>query len=256
MKAKNIVFAGIIACISFSLLTACQEEGLVLNSNDVSYVAFAKDMTKDTTKVCFEFYALEEGMDVKIAEVPIEVSVIGKMQDKDLEFTLSVDTERSTFPASQCILPEKCTIKHGQLLDTIYVKLKNSDDLKKSTKLLVLKINEEGEVREGVVSNSRAVIVATDELIKPEWWDYKDMSGEYSSVDQYYLGEYSQRKYRLFLKILQDNDDVSFDGKDRGKLRKYALLLKYMVAEMNAGRKPEDYLKDEDGKTIEIPVAG
>lgn len=69
-------------------------------------------------------------MDVKIAEVPIEVSVIGRIQDKDLEFTLSVDTEKSTFPMSQCILPEKCTTKHGQLLDTIYVKLKNSGGLK------------------------------------------------------------------------------------------------------------------------------
>jgi hypothetical protein len=154
MKAKNIVLAGIIACIGLSQLASCQEEGLVMNSNDVSYVAFAKDMTKDTTRVCFEFYALEEGMDVKIAEVPIEVSVIGRIQDKDLEFTLSVDTEKSTFPMSQCILPEKCTIKHGQLLDTIYVKLKNSEDLKESTKLLVLKINEEGEVREGVVFQS------------------------------------------------------------------------------------------------------
>lgn len=156
---------------------------------------------------------------------------------------------------SQCILPEKCTIKHGQLLDTIYVKLKNSEDLKESTKLLVLKINEEGEVREGVVSNSRAVIAATDELIKPEWWDYKDLfDGEYSSVDQYYLGEYSKTKYRLFLKILQDNDDILFDGKDRGKLRKYALLLKYKVAEINADA--EEPLKDEYGNIIEVPVAG
>lgn len=255
MKAKNIVLAGIIACIGLSQLASCQEEGLVMNSNDVSYVAFAKDMTKDTTRVCFEFYALEEGMDVKIAEVPIEVSVIGRIQDKDLEFTLSVDTEKSTFPMSQCILPEKCTIKHGQLLDTIYVKLKNSEDLKESTKLLLLKINEEGEVREGVVSNSRAVIAATDELIKPEWWDYKDLfDGEYSSVDQYYLGEYSKTKYRLFLKILQDNDDILFDGKDRGKLRKYALLLKYKVAEINADA--EEPLKDEYGNIIEVPVAG
>lgn len=53
MKAKNIVLAGIIACIGLSQLASCQEEGLVMNSNDVSYVAFAKDMTKDTTRVCF-----------------------------------------------------------------------------------------------------------------------------------------------------------------------------------------------------------
>lgn len=82
------------------------------------------------------------------------------------------------------------------------------------------------------------------------------IDGTYSSVDQYYLGEYSKTKYRLFLKILQDNDDVLFDGKDKGKLRKYALLLKYMVAEINAGCDAEDQLKDEYGNIIEIPVAG
>lgn len=65
MKAKNIVLAGIIACIGLSQLASCQEEGLVMNSNDVSYVAFAKDMTKDTTRVCFEFYALENGINGK-----------------------------------------------------------------------------------------------------------------------------------------------------------------------------------------------
>lgn len=53
----------------------------------------------------------------------------------------------------------------------------------------------------------------TDRLVKPEWWDYKDLyDGEYSSVDWYYLGDYSDTKYRLFLKVLQENDDVLFDG--------------------------------------------
>lgn len=50
---------------------------------------------------------MEEGMDVKIAEVPIEVAISGKVQDKDLEFTIGIDESLSTYPASQCILPEK-----------------------------------------------------------------------------------------------------------------------------------------------------
>lgn len=50
-------------------------------------------------------------MDVKIAEVPIEVAISGKVQDKDLEFTIGIDESLSTYPASQCILPEKCILK-------------------------------------------------------------------------------------------------------------------------------------------------
>lgn len=56
--------------------------------------------------------------------------------------------------------------------------------------------------------------------------------------------------------MLQENDDVLFDGKDKVKLRKYSLQLKYMVEEINAGRDPDDPLRDETGAIIEIPVVG
>ncbi|QIU93658.1 DUF4843 domain-containing protein [Bacteroides faecium] len=259
MKMKNILLTGMMACIGISLFFSCQEEGLVLNGNDVSYINFNKDLTKDTTRISFEFYPLGEGMDVKIAEVPIEVAIFGKIQDKDLEFTIAIDEKMSTFPASQCILPEKCVFKSGQLLDTIYVKLKNFPDLKTTTKFVALRINAGDEVGEGIANYSRAIIAVTDRLVKPDWWDYKDIEyyGEYySSVDWYYLGDYSDTKFRMFLEVLQENDDELFDGKDRVKLRKYSLSLKYKVAEENARRGPDNPLRDEKGVIIEVPVAG
>lgn len=255
MKMKNILLAGVMAYMGISLLISCQEEGLVVNGNDISYINFNKDLTKDTTRISFEIYPLEEGMDVKIAEVPVEVAIFGKIQDKDLEFTISQDENMSTLPASQCILSEKYVFKGGQLLDTIYVKIKNSPDLKTTTKYIALKINAEGEVGEGVATYSRAIIAVTDRLVKPDWWDLKDMDGEYSTVDYYYLGFYSNTKYRMFLEILRENDDELFDGKDKVKLRKYSLLLKYEVAEYNELH-PDDLLRDEKGELIEVPVAG
>ena len=255
MKMKNILLAGVMAYMGISLLISCQEEGLVVNGNDISYINFNKDLTKDTTRISFEIYPLEEGMDVKIAEVPVEVAIFGKIQEKDLEFTISLDENMSTLPASQCILSEKYVFKGGQLLDTIYVKIKNSPDLKTTTKYVALKINAEGEVGEGVATYSRAIIAVTDRLVKPDWWDLKDMDGEYSTVDYYYLGFYSNTKYRMFLEILRENDDELFDGKDKVKLRKYSLLLKYEVAEYNELH-PDDLLRDEKGELIEVPVAG
>ncbi len=255
MKMKNILLAGVMAYMGISLLISCQEEGLVVNGNDISYINFNKDLTKDTTRISFEIYPLEEGMDVKIAEVPVEVAIFGKIQEKDLEFTISLDENMSTLPASQCILSEKYVFKGGQLLDTIYVKIKNSPDLKTTTKYIALKINAEGEVGEGVATYSRAIIAVTDRLVKPDWWDLKDMDGEYSTVDYYYLGFYSNTKYRMFLEILRENDDELFDGKDKVKLRKYSLLLKYEVAEYNELH-PDDLLRDEKGELIEVPVAG
>ena len=98
MKMKNILLAGIMVCMGISLLVSCQEEGLVVNGNDISYINFNKNLTKDTTRISFEIYPLEEGMDVKIAEVPVEVVIFGKIQDKDLEFTISLDENMSTLP--------------------------------------------------------------------------------------------------------------------------------------------------------------
>jgi len=56
--------------------------------------------------------------------------------------------------------------------------------------------------------------------------------------------------------VLQENDDVLFDGKDKVKLRKYSLQLKYKVEEINAQRDPNDPLRDEAGEIIEVPVVG
>ena len=242
MEMKNILLAGVMVYMGISLLVSCQEEGLVVNGNDISYINFNKNLTKDTTRICFEIY-------------PLEVAIFGKIQDKDLDFTVSLDENMSTLPVSQCILPEKCVFKSGQLLDTIYVKIKNSPDLKTSTKYVALRINAEGEVGEGVATYSRAIIAVTDRLVKPDWWDFKDMyDGQYSTVDYYYLGFYSETKYRMYLEILKENDEL-FDGKDKVKLRKYSLLLKYEVAEYNELH-PGDPLRDEKGELIEVPVAG
>lgn len=54
-ERNNILLAGIMTVVGMLLFISCQEEGLVMNGNDVSYVSFGKDMTKDTTRVCFEF---------------------------------------------------------------------------------------------------------------------------------------------------------------------------------------------------------
>lgn len=253
MKLRNILLAGVLVCGGITFFSACQEEGIVVNGNDVSYVGFKKDIRVDTTAVCFRFYGLEEGADEKVAEIPIEVTVCGKVQHKDLEFTIGIDEALSTLPKSQCILPERCVIKNGQLVDTIYVKLKNSPNLKNETKLLVLKVNADGEVAEGIAIYSRAILAVTDRLFKPDWWSFCDLyDGEYSSVDWYYLGDYSEEKYKMFLDELQ-KDNMVFDGKDKQVLRKYCLRLKYTLKRLSDAGTPA---LDENNAPITVPVAG
>ena len=76
-----------------------------------------------------------------------------------------------------------------------------------------------------------------------------------NSVDWYYLGEYSEKKYQMFLDELK-KDDIVFDGKNKQVLRKYSLRLKNTLKQMNAGKDMEDWVKDENNDVITVEVAG
>mgnify|MGYP003207833480 CR=1 FL=1 len=99
MKIKYAIWGALI-CIADLMLISCEEKGLLVNSNDTAYLRFANDMTKDTTTVSFKMY--NEGED---AEIPIEVSVYGQIQEDDLHFNVSVDAEyKPCLPTYMCCL--------------------------------------------------------------------------------------------------------------------------------------------------------
>lgn len=256
MNIKNFIIPAIACFCCSSFFISCEEKGLMVNDNDVSYIIFAKDMTKDTTTVSFKVY--NEG---EVPEIPLEVSVYGKVQDKDLKFSVSVDKDRTTLPANLYELPTECLIEKGQLTGSAYIKLKNSEILSTNTLILALKIDEKEEVREGARQYSRAIVAVTDRLFKPSWWSVADTGGAdtpLNSVEEYYLGIYLEDKYKMFLDELK-KDDMVFDGKNKQVLRKYALKLKNTLKDINAERATQGLGPLVDEKTqleITVPVAG
>ena len=256
MNIKNFIIPAIACFCCSSFFISCEEKGLMVNDNDVSYIIFAKDMTKDTTTVSFKVY--NEG---EVPEIPLEVSVYGKVQDKDLKFSVSVDEDRTTLPANLYELPTECLIEKGQLTGSVCIKLKNSEILSTNTLILALKIDEKEEVREGARQYSRAIVTVTDRLFKPSWWSVADTGGAdtpLNSVEEYYLGIYLEDKYKMFLDELK-KDDMVFDGKNKQVLRKYALKLKNTLKDINAERAAQGLGPLVDEKTqleITVPVAG
>lgn len=237
-------------------MTSCSEEGLMANSNDTAYIVFNKDFTKDTTTVSFKMY--NDGETPRIA---IPVSVYGQVQSEDLHFQLTADESRTTLPAGLYAIPTDCVIKAGQLTDTVYVELSKSAEMQTNTYYLALQVVEEGKVRQGTKEYARAIISVTDRLFKPDWWSVNDVGSDdnpYNSVDLYYLGEYLEDKYQLFLNELK-KDDVVFDGSNKQVLRKYAIKLKNTLKDINAERAAQGLGNLTDTKTgmvIEVPVAG
>lgn len=256
MNIKNFIIPAIACFCCSSFFISCEEKGLMVNDNDVSYIIFAKDMTKDTTTVSFKVY--NEG---EVPEIPLEVSVYGKVQDKDLKFSVSVDEDRTTLLANLYELPTECLIEKGQLTGSVCIKLKNSEILSTNTLILALKIDEKEEVREGARQYSRAIVTVTDRLFKPSWWSVADTGGAdtpLNSVEEYYLGIYLEDKYKMFLDELK-KDDMVFDGKNKQVLRKYALKLKNTLKDINAERAAQGLGPLVDEKTqleITVPVAG
>ena len=256
MNVKNFIIPAIACFCCSSFFISCEEQGLMVNDNDVSYIIFANDMTKDTTTVSFKVY--NEG---EVPEIPLEVSVYGKVQDKDLKFSVSVDEDRTTLPANLYELPTECLIEKGQLTGSVCIKLKNSEILSTNTLILALKIDEKEEVREGARQYSRAIVTVTDRLFKPSWWSVADTGGAdtpLNSVEEYYLGIYLEDKYKMFLDELK-KDDMVFDGKNKQVLRKYALKLKNTLKDINAERAAQGLGPLVDEKTqleITVPVAG
>lgn len=256
MNVKNFIIPAIACFCCSSFFISCEEQGLMVNDNDVSYIIFANDMTKDTTTVSFKVY--NEG---EVPEIPLEVSVYGKVQDKDLKFSVSVDEDRTTLPADLYELPTECLIEKGQLTGNVYIKFKNSEILSTNTLILALKIDEKEEVREGARQYSRAIVTVTDRLFKPSWWSVADTGGAdtpLNSVEEYYLGIYLEDKYKMFLDELK-KDDMVFDGKNKQVLRKYALKLKNTLKDINAERAAQGLGPLLDEKTqleITVPVAG
>ena len=237
MNIKNFIIPAIACFCCSSFFISCEEKGLMVNDNDVSYIIFAKDMTKDTTTVSFKVY--NEG---EVPEIPLEVSVYGKVQDKDLKFSVSVDEDRTTLPANLYELPTECLIEKGQLTGSVCIKLKNSEILSTNTLILALKIDEKEEVREGARHTQEE--------------KYKEAISKVR--DKYYLGIYLEDKYKMFLDELK-KDDMVFDGKNKQVLRKYALKLKNTLKDINAERAAQGLGPLVDEKTqleITVPVAG
>lgn len=128
------------------------------------------------------------------------------------------------------------------------------------TFLIALQVVEEGKVKQGTKEYARSIISVTDRLFKPDWWSVNDAGtaeNPGNTVDFYYLGEYSEGKYLMFLDELK-KDDMVFDGKNKQVLRKYAIKLKNTLKNINAERAKQGLgpLTDSNGVEIEVPVAG
>ena len=154
----------------------------------------------DTTRTSFFLVGEDENeLCVKLA-----VQLSGDVPTHDLTFGLRAVPEGTTAEATEYALDEQYVF-HARpvaedaedLRDTIEVTLKRSarlDEVGVQGLQLEVELVPSEELGLGQYERRRAVIVWTNVLAQPEWWDYE--------VQYMLLGEYSYDKYRLFLEVV------------------------------------------------------
>lgn len=235
------------------LLYGCDERGIPVVSDDIAYLSFSEDPTKDSTVLSFVAYPSGK------IEADIVIELRGHLLDEPREYTLSMNKEESTFPEEACVFAEKYVFPAGQTIDTIQVTFLNFDmNTEWEALRLMLKINESEKVKEGDKAYRNALYILSNRIARPTWWTVKNVGYggklDRNLAEESYLGLYSDDKYKMFLEELA-KDGVEFDGEDVTVLRKYSLRVKYRIEEYN-NTHDEVMWDTENSCPMSVPVKG
>lgn len=172
-------------------------------------------------------------------ELLIPVKYAGRKYDEDKSFAVEVVAEQTT--AKECeefVLPESIVFKGGTYDDSLRLVLKKTPRMNKEKLAIRLKLVTNDNF---VAAMKNALVVdinVTNVIDRPTWW--------YGDVENFYLGEYSDKKFELFVKNIYAGD---YGALDENSKRKYALDFKDWL---NAN---PDQAWDGD-KRITVPVIG
>ena len=133
-------------------------------------------------------------------ETKLVVNMTGRLLEKDEHFKLKVVPEMTTANTDEYKLQDTYTFRAHNVAenatnqsDTINIKMFRTPRLKGLPQgvRLTVELVPMGDVQLGQTERIRAVIILTRDAVRPEWWD--------ADVTNNLFGEYSSRKYKLFL---------------------------------------------------------
>lgn len=222
------------------LLTAfisCKKEAMEVY-NAGHYIQFTASLA-DTTNLSFFFYP---GKDEVTLALPLRL--VGKMPEGNLQYELKVDAKVTTAEAKHYSLPASFEFRQGLAIDTAYLTIKNSPELATNTYLLAIDIGGTNDVKPGQTTYARRIFRINDMVTKPSWWD--------SNMDRFYLGVYTERKFRKFMEFTGVGDLSEKSDTEKTELIK---RFKYYLIQMKDAGTP---VLEDDGSDMlsTIPIAG
>ncbi|MBR4094634.1 MAG: DUF4843 domain-containing protein [Bacteroidales bacterium] len=228
MKLKYI-FTILAAAAMFA---SCNKEDIITYDNNTRYLSFATS----EVEVSFSRYPGETTI-----QYPVVVNSTG-YSEKDMAYTISVVADSTTAQSSDYAMPSTFTMPAKAVADTFYVSLNYTEKLDTETMRLGLKIEPNENFLEGATSARMIDIYFNNALAKPSWWT--------SSVTSYYLGTYSDLKYKYFLQVTKvDLDETA----STSVIRHYSLIFKAWLAEQAAAG---NTITEANGTPMTVPAGG
>ena len=106
---------------------------------------------------------------------------------------------------------------------------------------LTLKIEENENFKAGETAYQMYDLWFHNNLVKPDWWT--------STVTSYYLGTFTELKYKYFLQVTK----VDLAGASNSVIRHYALIFKAWLEEQAAAG---NTITEANGTPMTVPAGG
>jgi len=217
------------------LIASCKEENIMLY-NGKNYIQFVKSLSDSTT---FSFLANPGKTEVSY---PIPLQLIGKPESKDRMFKMEVNEKFTTATSAHYALPATFVLRANKTIDTAWITLKKSPDLAIKPVKLVLNLIPSTALDIGQTEHSIAIIYISNVIAQPEWWN--------DNVTDRFLGDYSDKKYLLFIQVTGRAD---MNSGNEQELRTYTILFKnYLLKEKDQGR----IVYEENGAEMTVALTG
>lgn len=201
----------------------------------------------DSTVVSFFFYPTG----TEDVEAELIVNLSGTLLTSDIDFGIKVIPEETTANPDEYDLGELYTFHANtvgedatEISDTIRIKLHRStrlDNMPEGVRL-VLELVPNDNVRLGQVERIRAKVIITTMARKPDWWT--------KEVEINLLGDYTPKKYKLFLDHADKKAEMSLDlikNKPDQAIR-LAMLFKQWLNEQTPP------VTEDDGTIMKLPI--
>lgn len=229
-----------IALLLISLFSSCaKDEIMKIDANERWLYVPAKDK-KDTVEVSFQHY-----LGITDYEVKMPICLMGDYLLEDKKFKVEIDNELTTAKPEDYSVELEQVFHAGTLVDSLHVVLHRTEHLANEKVRVVFHLvpNEtfgiaeyigDREYNTYVPAESATIrVVFSDMISRPSWWN--------EHVESFYLGEYSDEKYRRFI---ESSGRTDLEGCSSSDIRKIMQKFRDDIR--------ENGWTEENGKPMEI----